>query len=206
MTTSSRLGVTLILLSVVAMDSLSRYRLAPSWTAETIFAVGVVAMLLAAVMRTEFWHRAELLALWTIAVAGLLYNAANLCNTINILAYHVVEPATLFYTGVTIWVNNVLTFTLLYWLMDRGGPDARANNRAYPDFDFPAMSDPERVRPNWQPSLVDYLFIGFTTSTAFSPTEAQPLTARAKLLMIVQSAISLATIAIVAARAVNIIQ
>ncbi|MBV8529831.1 MAG: hypothetical protein JO104_00820, partial [Candidatus Eremiobacteraeota bacterium] len=70
----------------------------------------------------------------------------------------------------------------------------------------PAMSDPQRVRPDWKPTLADYLFLGFTTSTAFSPTEAQPLTARTKLLMMTQSAISLTTISVLAARAINLIQ
>jgi hypothetical protein len=65
---------------------------------------------------------------------------------------------------------------------------------------------PEKVRPARKPSLVDYLFVAFTTATAFSPTEAQPLTSRTKLLMIFESAMSLTTIAIVAARAINIIQ
>jgi len=100
-----------------------------------------------------------------------------------------------------------LTFTLIYWLIDRGGPDARIGAAPdYPDFDFPAMSEPEKVVPNWQPTIVDYLFIGFTTNTAFSPTEAMPLTARAKALMIAQSVVSLVTIVMLAARAIGIIQ
>lgn len=74
----------------------------------------------------------------------------------------------------------------------------------FPDFDFPAMADDAPVRPNWTPGIVDYLFLGFTTSTAFSPTEAMPLTARAKVLVMLQSSISLITIAIVAARTINL--
>ncbi|HEY1655252.1 MAG TPA: hypothetical protein VGF86_09080 [Candidatus Tumulicola sp.] len=70
---------------------------------------------------------------------------------------------------------------------------------------FPAMHD-NPDRPDWQPGMIDYLFLGFTTSTAFSPTEAMPLTRRAKLLMIVQSMVALITIAIVAARTINILK
>ncbi len=113
----------------------------------------------------------------------------------------------MFYTSVGIWTGNILIFTLVYWLVDGGGPDARLNHETqYPDFDFPAQDDTASVPPNWQPGIVDYLFLGFTTSTAFSPTEAMPLTQRAKLLVILQSSISLITIAIVAARTINILK
>jgi hypothetical protein len=117
------------------------------------------------------------------------------------------DPVRLFYTSIGIWSGNVLIFTLLYWLVDRGGPDARVNRLVrYPDFVFPAMDDDEYASANWQPSMIDYLFLGFTTSTAFSPTEAMPFTPRAKLLMVIQSTIALITIAIVAARTINILK
>ena len=96
---------------------------------------------------------------------------------------------------------------MIYWLIDSGGPDARLNNKTtYPDFDFPAMDESAPVRPNWHPDIIDYLFLGFTTSTAFSPTEAMPMTPRAKVLVTLQSSISLITIAIVAARTINILE
>ncbi|HEY1428051.1 MAG TPA: hypothetical protein VGF18_00630 [Candidatus Tumulicola sp.] len=92
----------------------------------------------------------------------------------------------------------------MYWLIDAGGPDARqAGERRYLDFTFPAMDEGDRVPPNWRPGIIDYLFLGFTTATAFSPTEALPLSARAKALMMIESAISLITIAVVAARTIN---
>ena len=68
------------------------------------------------------------------------------------------------------------------------------------------MDESAPVPPNWQPGIVDYLFLGFTTSTAFSPTEAMPMTPRAKVLVMLQSSISLITIAIVAARTINILE
>lgn len=207
MRTSARSGVALILLAIVGLDSLSRYRVAPSWLAEVVTAIVIGAMVCAALTESRVWRRVEMIALWGAVALGLAYNVLNLWNVIDKLAFRSVQPSLLFYTAIAIWIDNILIFTLLYWLVDRGGPNARERDAgALPDFDFPAMSEPERVRTGWQPSLVDYLFIGFTTATAFSPTEAQPLTSRAKLLMIAQSAISLATIAIVAARAVNIIQ
>ncbi len=139
--------------------------------------------------------------------SALFFNATNLLITTYDLVEHPekLDPVALFYTSVGTWSANVLIFALVYWLIDGGGPDARANGEArYPDFDFPAQADDAPVPPGWTPGIVDYLFIGFTTSTAFSPTEAQPLTARAKVLVMLQSSISLITIAIVAARTVNL--
>ena len=153
----------------------------------------------------RFERVAEFVAVGT----ALVFNSANLL----VAAYNLVEnpgklePVPLFYTSIGIWTGNILIFTLIYWLVDGGGPDARLNHKSpYPDFDFPAMDESASVPPNWQPGIIDYLFLGFTTSTAFSPTEAMPMTPRAKLLVMLQSSISLITIAIVAARTINILK
>ncbi len=198
--------MTFILLIVLALDSVDRYRIAPPMLPEAILAALVVVMIVAAITRSGRWHAIELGALWVTVALGVFYNTINLASVINRLVFGAVKPSTLFYTAVAIWINNVFSFTLAYWLLDGGGPDARRRGVQYPDFDFPATSEPQKVRPGWLPGLADYFFVGFTTATAFSPTEAQPLTPRAKLLMVAQSAISLTTIAVVAARAVNIIQ
>jgi hypothetical protein len=202
-----RAGVALMLVVVLGLDRIDRYHLAPPWLAEAFFGCAAAAMLLAAATRARRWHRIELIVLWVVVLLGLGYNTMNLGNVIHRLVFEAVQPSTLFFTALTVWINNVLIFTLLYWLMDGGGPDARARGNAkYPDFDFPAYDAPGKVRPGWKPGLADYFFLGFTTATAFSPTEAQPLTSRAKLLMIAESVLSLTNVAIVAARAVNIIQ
>jgi hypothetical protein len=110
-------------------------------------------------------------------------------------------------SSIAVWVTNVTTFSLLYWEIDRGGPEARQNNAGtMPDWLFPQTGAPaEDVRPDWRPVFVDYLFLGYSTATAFSTTDVMPLTSRAKLLMMLESAISLATIVVVAARAINIL-
>jgi uncharacterized membrane protein len=90
--------------------------------------------------------------------------------------------------------------------MDRGGPDQRLlENHSAPDFLFPQMSTPGCSKPDWTPSFIDYLYLAFTNATAFSPTDAMPLTSVAKALMLSQSVVSLVTITLVAARAVNIL-
>ena len=107
-----------------------------------------------------------------------------------------------------IWLTNVLVFGLAYWELDRGGPLGRAGARAAPaspDLWFPQDADPRSAAPGWRPVFADYLFVSLTSSTAFSPTDTMPLTPRAKLLMGLQSLVSLLTIGLVAARAVNIL-
>ena len=96
-------------------------------------------------------------------------------------------------------------FSLWYWEWDRGGPVARSSApRPYPDFWFPQMSQPNLVSPDWEPTYVDYLYLSFTNATAFSPTDVMPFSRWAKMLMLVQAAVALLTVALVIARAVNI--
>jgi hypothetical protein len=96
---------------------------------------------------------------------------------------------------------------LWYWEWDRGGPVARARAlRRYRDFLFPQMGQPDLTRPNWTPTYVDYLYVSFTNAAAFSPTDVMPLSRWAKMLMAVQAAGAMATIAMVVARAVNILK
>jgi uncharacterized membrane protein len=109
--------------------------------------------------------------------------------------------------GAAIWLTNVIVFALWYWELDRGGPGARANaHREYPDFLFPQMENPELAPDHWEPGFVDYLYVSFTNATAFSPTDVLPLTPWTKLTMLIQEAISLSTVGLVIARAVNILQ
>lgn len=210
--TASRLGAVLTVLAIVVLIALlpRRYQLVPTSVAYAAAVAMLLPMIVVALSRgNELWRRFERIAEFVAVGIALAFNSANLL----VAAYNLVEnpgklePVPLFYTSVGIWTANILIFTLIYWLVNRGGPDARLNlEMSYPDFDFPAMDDPAKVPPNWQPGIIDYLFLGFTTSTAFSPTEAMPLSARAKLLMVIQSAISLITIAIVAARTINILK
>jgi hypothetical protein len=113
--------------------------------------------------------------------------------------------AQLLLKALTVWGTNVITFGLWYWEFDRGGPVRRLRpNQPAPDFQFPQMENPELAAPGWQPELLDYVYVSFTNSIAFSPTDAMPLSRRAKLLMLSESAISALTVLLVAARAVNI--
>jgi len=112
----------------------------------------------------------------------------------------------LVFASVPIWITNVIAFGLWYWELDRGGVTARMlPDHRQPDFLFPQMSTPGSAR-GWAPRFIDYLYTSFTNATAFSPTDTMPLTPSAKLLMMVQSLASLLTVALVIARAVNILK
>jgi hypothetical protein len=117
-----------------------------------------------------------------------------------------ITPGDLLTAGAAIWLTNVLAFALIYWELDRGGPAARAASaRDYPDFLFAQMQSPELTDPDWEPTFVDYLYLSFTNSTAFSPTDVMPLSRWAKMIMMVQSAVALAVVVLVVARAVNVL-
>lgn len=109
--------------------------------------------------------------------------------------------------GGAIYATNIIVFGLWYWELDRGGPAARAQALSpYPDFLFPQQANPELAPEHWRPVFWDYLWLSYTNATAFSPTDVMPLSRWAKCLMFVQSAISLTTVALVVARAVNILR
>jgi len=114
------------------------------------------------------------------------------------------SAADLLASGGAVWLVNVLTFALWYWEFDRGGPIERATGtHPTPDFLFPQMSTPDMAPKDWEPEFLDYLYLAFTNSTAFSPTDTLPMSRWAKAVMLLQSLLSLVIAALVVARAVN---
>jgi uncharacterized membrane protein len=146
----------------------------------------------------------------TVALALLaVVSAANAVLLLAVIASLVrgneKSGAQLLFKAITVWTTNVIAFGLWYWALDRGGPVRRLKPEPpAPDFQFPQMENPQLAPPDWQPELVDYVYVSFTNSIAFSPTDAMPLSRRAKLLMLAESALSSITVLLVAARAVNI--
>jgi uncharacterized membrane protein len=155
--------------------------------------------------------RAHTLRRITIALVVLLVLAA-LWST-AILIDHLIrgDPQTnsggkLLAAGALIYLGNVVAFSLLYWIFDGGGPARRTHApREYPDFAFPQLQNPELVPDGWHPVYFDYLYLAFCTSTAFSPTDVLPLAHWGKGAMALQSAVSLALLGLVIARAVNVL-
>ena len=108
--------------------------------------------------------------------------------------------------GALVLSTNIITFALLYWQLDSGGPAGRAGDPVpYPDFQFPQTVTSGLAAPGWQPRFHDHLYLAFNSAIAFSPADTQPLTGRAKSLMALQSVISLSVIVVVLARVINIL-
>jgi len=147
-------------------------------------------------------------------IAIVIIGIVSVANALNLglLLYELLQGRVqngreLIVSSLAIWLTNVIVFGLWYWELDRGGPYHRhQRSHREPDFLFPQMSTPGAGRPSWAPSFVDYLYVSLTNATAFSPTDTMPLTIRAKSLMGLQAIASLLTVAVVAARAVNILR
>jgi hypothetical protein len=149
------------------------------------------------------WVRRIVLALVLLLVAGALWST-------TLLVYDLVKgtaitnsPNQLLAAGAVVWLGNNLAFAMLYWMIDGGGPVARTLDPRAVDFAFPQQLSSEIATPGWRPVFLDYLHLGFTNATAFSPTDVMPLTHRAKYSMLVQSTVALALFGLVVARAVN---
>ena len=149
------------------------------------------------------------LAISLTALVTLMNFVALASLVFAILGGHAGSGRTLLLDALNIWVTNVIIFALWYWALDRGGPASKGSPRPdiRNDFLFTQQQPAGEscLHPGWSPGFIDYLFLAFTNATAFSPADTFPLTVRAKLLMMAESAISFATIALVASRAVGIL-
>ena len=137
---------------------------------------------------------------------------ASLALLIEALNTHKLPAQQLLHSAGALWLTNILVFASWYWRLDGGGPHQRALTPGHTDgaFLFPQMTmDPAAKiaagEHEWEPNFIDYLFLAFNTSTAFSPTDFPVLSRWAKILMMIQSLISLLVVALLAARAVNIL-
>ncbi|QHC24274.1 hypothetical protein [Streptomyces sp. GS7] len=200
---------TLAVLAAVALQFTLPERLAihPEWLLPTLETALLIALVAANPYRIE---RGSTLYRWAGLVLIAMISAANGWSAVHLVIGLVrgtegSDAGPLLATGGSIWLTNVIVFALWYWEWDRGGPVARIHaERTYPDFLFPQMQTPELAPEHWEPQFPDYLYLSFTNATAFSPTDVMPLTRWAKMLMLLQSAVSLLTVVLVVARAVNI--
>jgi hypothetical protein len=208
----ARWPVVLAILSVIVLLTAmpGRIRIFPAWFPIALGTIVIVPTAVCGLVPGKpLWLRIErlfTLIFFVIALAGSIVSQANLI-TAMISRSSGISGVQLLTSSIAVWVTNVLAFSLLYWQMDRGGPEARTGGtKLKPDWLFPQDgASPEDYPMDWRPAFLDYLSLGFNTSTAFSPTDVLPLTRRAKMLMMLESAISLVTIVVVASRAINIL-
>jgi len=208
----SRLPVLAALLAAIALQLAipKSYTVVPRWPLITLEVLLLVVLVVQNPVRlsrsTRVGKYASLVLLAAITADNTL--SAVLLDT-RILSGEVSnKAAVLLGSGGAIFVTNIIAFGIWYWELDRGGPFARrAGEQPYPDFMFPQM-DPDTaklVKPGWRPTFVDYLYVSLTNAMAFSPTDTMPLARWAKAMMAVQSLVAVTTIALVIARAVNVL-
>jgi hypothetical protein len=187
----------------------SQLSIGPDWL---VFAVVTVLVTPAIISFRAGYSRASMFFGYAANTVVTLALTASLGLLVASLPSHKESPTELMRSAGALWISNVLVFACWYWRLDAGGPSQRDLRRSHTDgaFLFPQMMlDPdlrkEMGEDEWRPGFIDYLFLAFNTSTAFSPTDVPVLSRWAKVLMMVQAIISLTTIALLAARAVNIL-
>jgi hypothetical protein len=187
-------------------------RVGPPW----VLAIVVVVLAIAAqIFRWRGWHRQNSwmgYAVLSTLAFGLLYGVGALLVG---LVHHAADATAVLRSAAILWVINVIVFAGWYWRLDAGGPNERERRRAhtrgaflFPQMTYPAPGETAKSiaeHTEWRPTFVDYLFLAFNTSAAFSPTDVPVLSPQAKLAMMLQSLISLTTIVLLAGRAVNIL-
>lgn len=179
----------------------SRLRFGPPWLLFAIVALANVPLTVALVRGRHDVARPLGLALLTLITLAVIASVALLA--IRLPGKGVAAPA-LLRDAALLWVGNTLTFALWYWEIDSGGPaKRRPRHHVSTDFIFPQMTEGGSHARDWSPGFIDYLFLAFNTSTAFSPTDTMVLSRRAKLLMMTQSLVSLLVIGVLVARAIN---
>jgi hypothetical protein len=211
----SRWPVLLALMSAIALQRAipERYTLVPRWP---LVAMEVLLLVILCTINPIRLTRSTRLG----AVSSLVLLAAiTIDNTTSaiVLDYHIItgkisnDPAMLLGGGAAVFFTNIIVFGIWYWEIDLGGPFARAGvakrkpQRGYPDFMFPQMDARKLAPEDWEPRFFDYLYVSLTNVMAFSPTDTMPLTRRAKAMMAIQALVAVSTVALVFARAVNVL-
>ena len=181
----------------------------PRWGVPIVEALLLVAVIIGDPGKID--RRSRPVRTLSVTLIALLVATALWCTAALIAQLIRGGPATesggaLLAAGGIVWLSNCIAFGLLYWELDSGGPAVRAHGLpAHPDFAFPQQLSPELAPKDWRPRFVDYLYLGFTSATAFSPTDAMPLRPWNKIAMMAQSTISLVLLGLVIARAVNVL-
>ena len=209
----SRLPVLATLLVAVALQALLPHPvlLGPRWALLVPEGVLLIALVIANPVRQERDTRA--LRVVSLALTAVIVgaNTASVVLLVRDLVDRSADLAnsasTLLSSGGLVYLTNVVAFGLLYWELDRGGSVARARaDRRYPDLLFPQMSTEGVASPDWEPTVLDYVYVSFTNATAFSPTDTMPMTRWMKALFLLQSAVALVVVGLVVARAVNVLR
>jgi hypothetical protein len=199
--------IAVVVLMAAALAAPPHLALFPGWLLAATEGVLLLAILLGdpgRIDRQTPWLRRTTVALVVVLLASTLGSTALLISDLLTASAVTNDPGPLLLAGSKVWLGNNVAFAFLYWGFDGGGPAARAHGMPrYPDLAFPQQLSPEMAPPGWRPQFIDYLYVGFTTANAFSPTDTMPMVSWAKVAMGSQALISFAIVGLVIARAVN---
>jgi uncharacterized membrane protein len=186
-----------------------RMRAGPNWALPLVEGILLGALIAGDPGRID--RRSQVLrslsiGLVAVLVLGALWATVQLVDELIHGGSETDSASELLEAGSVVWLSTIIAFALLYWELDSGGAAARAHERAtHPDLAFPEQLNPEVAPAGWRPRFIDYLYLGFTNATAFSPTDTLPVKRWAKMTMMLQSALSLVIAVMIIARAVNIL-
>jgi len=179
----------------------TNFKFGPQWSLLVLALVGSITL---AVLHWRGLRRARAMLAVILMVLVTAAVAVSAVSLLGALLLGRAGASDLLLSAALLWLSNMLVFSLWYWELDGGGPHNRHPGlAASSDFLFPQVQAGSQRAAHWCPEYLDYLFLAFNTSTAFSPTDTMVLARRAKVLMMLQSLISLITIAVIAARAIN---
>jgi len=211
----SRWPVLLALIAAIALQRAipERYTVVPRWP---LIGMEVALLILLLIINPVRLTRSTRVGKVATLVLLAAITADNTASAV-LLDYRILSgqvsnnAAVLLGSGAAVFGTNIIVFGIWYWELDRGGPFARAGvkhtpKRAIPDFMFPQMANPDVAPKNWRPTFIDYLYTSITNVMAFSPTDTMPLTPRAKAMMTLQAVVAVSTLALVVARAVNVLR
>ncbi|KOU22611.1 hypothetical protein ADK52_20600 [Streptomyces sp. WM6372] len=184
-------------------------RLGPRWAlplAEGLLLVALISGDPLRISRRSTALRAVSIALVGVLACGAIWSTVRLIDDLIHGGTETNSATALLLAGSSVWASTVLAFSLLYFELDSGGPAARAHHMPQtPALAFPQQLSPELNASHWRPRYIDYFYLGFTNSTALSPTDVMPLAPWAKIVMTLQSIVSLVILGLVVARAVNVL-
>ena len=202
------MAVAVLVLMGFALVSPADLSIVPGWLLATVEGLLLIALILGdpgRIDRTGPWQRRTSIALVVVLLGSTLAATALLIYDLVIGAAVTNQADQLLLAGAKVWLGNNIAFAFLYWEFDGGGPAVRAHGLPrYPDLAFPQQLNPDLARPGWRPEFIDYLYVGFTTANAFSPTDTMPMAHWAKVAMGSQALISFVVIGLILARAVNV--
>ena len=201
------MAIAVLVLMAAALIAPPRLTLMPGWILAAVEGLLLVALILGdpgRIDRTGPWQRRTSIALVVVILASTLGSTALLIYDLLIGSPLTAQADQVLLAGAKVWFGNNIAFAFLYWEFDGGGPAVRAHGMPrYPDLAFPQQLNPDLARPGWRPEFIDYLYVGFTTANAFSPTDTMPMTHWTKVAMGSQALISFVVVGLVLARAVN---